>query len=92
MSHRRASTSLSTALISASAGVMVGIVRYLCLKNTCIGDVYLVTLVMFLQVSWRPCLPDAGIKVLRGLHCNHFGLRDMPRLRQSVSFLRDEAC
>ncbi len=27
-------TSLSAALISASAGVMVGIVRYLCLKNT----------------------------------------------------------
>ena len=40
-------------------------------RVSCVGDVYLVTTVIFLEVSqvvsaggmWCPCLPDTGIKV-----------------------------
>jgi hypothetical protein len=72
-------TSLSAALISASAGVIVGIVRYLCLINpfltdsdaSCIAHVYLMTLVVLTCVPyvvatgcvWHPCLSDPRVEI-----------------------------
>ena len=71
-----ASTSLSAARSKATSGVIVGIVRYLCLKNTVsqtlrCRDVDLMASVMFVRVAdvvaahcvRCPRLADSGVKV-----------------------------